>query len=159
MSVPALLLIQENPQTGKSRLAHMLSSDLLIPLFSFAAVREKMIEKDGWQSDPRWQDRLEQRSYLTLFFAVDSYLRGGNSLILEASFTREKHSQPLQKLIAGHTSRALQIVCGADTRPLMIPGRIYHWNQLDSGASHHVLLSRIQDWLVTPGLENLLSLN
>jgi hypothetical protein len=137
----------------------MLSSDLLIPLFSYDAVREKMIEKDGWQADPRWQERLEQRSYLTLFFAVDSYLRGRNSLILEASFTSEKHSQPLQKLIASHTSRALQIVCGADVRPLMIPGRIYHLNKQDSGASYRGLLSHIKDWLLTPGLDNLLSLD
>jgi hypothetical protein len=144
---------------GKSRLAHLLSGDLLIPLFSYDKVREKLIEKEGWRADPAWQDHIAQKSYLTLMFAADSYLGGRNSLILEASFSVEQHSQPLQKLVYTHTSRVLQILCGPDVSPLLISGRIYHWDKSDAGANYRILLSRIKEWLYTPNLENMLSIN
>jgi hypothetical protein len=159
MPIPALLLIQGLPHTGKSRLAHLLSGDLLFPLFSYEKVKEKLISSEGWQADSGWQEHLDHKSYLTLFFAAESYLRNRNSLILEANFSLEKHSQPLQKLITAHPSRVLQIVCGADSVPLMIPGRIYHWDKADSGLKYRILLLRIREWLNTPDLENMLSIN
>ena len=106
-----LIIVSGPPGAGKTTLASSLSELLGIPLLTKDGLKEALFDSLGW-NDRAWSQSLGAASFELLYRLIDSQLKAGVPLIVEANF-KPAAADRLGKLLKAHAVFPVQISCTA----------------------------------------------
>src|SRR3712207_6644201 len=111
--MPALIVVNGLPATGKTTLSERLSGALALPLFSKDMFKEILFDTLGW-SDRAWSRRLGVASIALLVRVAEAELRAGRGCVVECNFDPQLGTVQLSELRARHPFRPVQVLCVTD---------------------------------------------
>lgn len=126
MNIPKLIIVSGAPASGKTTLAHKLSNNVQMPLFSKDVIKEHMFDVLGF-SDREYSKKIGAASYAILYTFIEELLKQKVSLITETAFSSEYDSAIFNDLIDTYNCKALQLVCNPD--PKVLYSRFVHRSQ------------------------------
>ncbi|KAM1919903.1 hypothetical protein ACFX15_023786 [Malus domestica] len=107
--IPMLVAMKGHPGTGKSTLAHSLSSTLKFPVIDKDDVRDKL---QALQSHPAAASSLlNDTSYSVVWQIASTQLRLGLSVIVDSPLSRRAHLEHLTQLASSCGARVLVVEC------------------------------------------------
>jgi predicted kinase len=113
MVKPLLIIISGLPCTGKTTLAKKIASRFKLPLVTKDGIKELLFDTLGWK-DRAWSKQLSSASYSLLFYFMQAQLAAARSLIVEANFHPDVHTDKFLALKGICEFEAIQIQCVAD---------------------------------------------
>ena len=111
--LPALIVVNGAPDTGKTTLARRLADRLVLPLVTKDGIKETLFETLGW-SDRTWSRRLGGASMEVLYLFAEAQLAARRSCIVEANFAPSFANPALRRIAARCPFLPIQILCTAD---------------------------------------------
>jgi len=112
MQPPLLVIITGLPCTGKTTLSRKIATELRLPLIAKDDIKERLFDSLGW-SDREWSKKLGRATFDLLFYFIELEISAGRSLMVEARFFPQFHTEILQKIQQRHPFRPLVIECVA----------------------------------------------
>lgn len=106
-----LIIVSGPPGAGKTTLASALSELLGLPLLTKDGLKEALFDSLGW-NDRAWSQSLGAASFELLYRLIDSQLKAGVPLIVEANF-KPAAAERLAKLLKAHAVFPVQVACTA----------------------------------------------
>jgi predicted kinase len=113
MEKPLLIIISGLPCTGKTTLAKKIASRFRLPLVTKDGAKELLFDTLGWK-DRAWSKQLSLASYSLLFYFMQAQLSVARSMVVEANFDPDVHTEKFQSLKGSWVFEPLQIQCIAD---------------------------------------------
>lgn len=110
---PALILVNGHPGSGKTTLAAWLTDELGIPCITKDLFKETLYEYAPPVDREASRD-LGRLAYELAFTAVETVLRSGTSVILEAPLHRRFSQERVDGLTSAYGASAVQILLSAD---------------------------------------------
>lgn len=117
MNQSNLIIVSGLPCTGKTTLSEMLSKKLGMPVFSKDQFKESLFDSLGIK-DREWSKTLGVTSYQLLYSVLESFLRVGDSLILESNFNMKYDTSHFLSLKENYSFNSFQIICQTEGRIL-----------------------------------------
>ena len=146
MPPPLLVIVTGAPCTGKTTLGLRLAADFRLPFIYKDGIKEILFDRLGWK-DKQWSKLLSLASYDLLYYFVESLLKSGKSLIVEANFKTQVDTNNFLALKSQSEFVPFQILCRAEPETLLErfrsragaperhPGHIDHLTEGDIRAS------------------------
>lgn len=146
MTPPLLVIITGAPCTGKTTLGMRLATDFQLPFIYKDGIKEILFDRLGWK-DKQWSKLLSLASFDLLYYFVESLLKSGESLIVEANFKIQVDTSKFLALKSQSEFVPFQILCRAEpeillerfrsraSAPERHPGHIDHLTEEDIRAS------------------------
>ncbi|HTM68378.1 MAG TPA: AAA family ATPase [Candidatus Binatia bacterium] len=106
-----LIIVSGPPGAGKTTLASSLSELLGLPLLTKDGLKEALFDSLGW-NDRAWSKTLGAASIELLYRLIDSQLKAGVPVIVEANF-KAMAADRLDRLLKAHAAFPVQIACTA----------------------------------------------
>ena len=114
MTAPALILVNGQPATGKTRLADYLGRKLGIPVVSKDRIKEQLLASLGDDGGSRdWSHRVGAAAIEVMFAEVDALLAAGVSVALDCNLDPSWHDERIGSLEAEYDCRTVQILLHA----------------------------------------------
>lgn len=113
-----LILIAGLPATGKTTLSQVIASQLSLPLVSKDAIKEILFDDVGHVSR-EWGEKLNAPTYSLLNYFVESSLKSGQSLVVEAPYDNDFPRATYEKWQREYGFECAQVLCFADTDVLI----------------------------------------
>ncbi len=110
LNIPRLIIVTGMPCTGKTTLALRLAKFFDLPLIFKDAIKESLFELFGSGSLSR-SKALSDVAYQVMIRLCADYLAAGESLVVEANFTRPEHTGMFLDLKEEHPFKPQQILC------------------------------------------------
>lgn len=110
MTSPSLIVITGPVASGKTTLSQRLAKDLPLPLFNRDQFQELLYDSLGW-SDSAWARTLGRASYGVFYYALETTLQTGHSLIIESNFQPRYATPKLLELTQCYSYRPFQLCC------------------------------------------------
>ncbi|PKL37025.1 hypothetical protein CVV38_04020 [Candidatus Peregrinibacteria bacterium HGW-Peregrinibacteria-1] len=117
MTKTLLLIITGLPCSGKTTLSRKIAKELCIPLISRDHIKESLFDSLG-VGDREWSKKLGLASYKVLYQLLDSFLKVGQSVIVESNFNPEFDKDKFLNLQEKYKFSTLQIMCNTDGKIL-----------------------------------------
>ncbi len=128
---PLLVIVTGLPCTGKTALAHRLSSEIPLPIIAKDDLKESLFDSLGW-SNRDWSMKLGRATILLLYQLVETLLRAGVPTIAESYFRPDLAPAEFQAIQARTPFRPFVIECVAEGEILW-----QRWqNRLTNGERH-----------------------
>lgn len=141
-----LVIVSGPPGAGKTTLASSLSELLGIPLLTKDGLKEALFDSLGW-NDRAWSKSLGAASIELLYRLIDSQLKAGVPVIVEANF-KAMAADRLGRLLKEHAAFPVQIACTA--REDVLDARMRErWNSGKRHPGHNdveTLLEKYPGW-------------
>jgi len=118
MPPPLFVIITGAPCTGKTTLGLRLAADFRLPFIYKDGIKETLFDRLGWK-DKRWSKLLSLASYDLLYYFVESLLKSGTSLIVEANFKTQVDTNKFLALKSQSEFVPFQILCRAEPEILL----------------------------------------
>ena len=118
MLSPLLVIITGAPCTGKTTLGLRLAADFCLPFIYKDGIKEILFDRLGWK-DKQWSKLLSLASYDLLYYFVESLLKSGKSLIVEANFKAQVDTNKFLALKSQSEFVPFQILCRAEPETLL----------------------------------------
>ena len=146
MTPPLLVIVTGAPCTGKTTLVMRLAADFQLPFIYKDGIKEILFDRLGWK-DKQWSKLLSLASFDLLYYFVESLLKSGKSLIVEANFKTQVDTEKFLTLKSQSEFVPFQILCRAEpeillerfrsraSAPERHPGHIDHLTEGDIRAS------------------------
>jgi len=115
-----VVLIGGGPGTGKTSVATSLGERYNWPVLSSDEVRKDLAKVDRYQHGPAEPDagiyapEFTKASYEELIRRADLILRSGDSVVIDASWTRGEHRDQARKIAAKHAAELIEVECRVD---------------------------------------------
>lgn len=119
MPDPILIIITGAPGTGKTTLGIRLASDFGLPFIYKDGIKELLFDRLGWKQDRQWSKTLSLATYDLLFYFLETLLKAGRSLIVEANFKAPNDAGKFLALRGKHPFQLIQIFCHAEREVLI----------------------------------------
>jgi len=107
---PHLILINGLPCTGKTSLGLKIAAQFALPFIYKDGVKELLFDTFGWR-DREWSKKLSQASYDLLFYFAEAELSVGRSLVMEANFSSDLHTNRFLELKERCPYKPIQVLC------------------------------------------------
>ena len=118
MPSPLLVIVTGAPCTGKTTLGLRLAADFRLPFIYKDGIKEILFDRLGWK-DKQWSKLLSLASYDLLYYFVESLLKSGKSLIVEANFKAQVDTNKFLALKSQSEFVPFQILCRAEPEILL----------------------------------------
>jgi len=118
MSGALLIIVLGAPGAGKTTLARQLAAELDLPLLVRDDFKEILFDTLGW-SDRPWSRKLGLASARLLYYALETFLAAGHSLVVESNFRNEYDAEHFAALQRRHGCRTVQVLCEAEPKVLL----------------------------------------
>jgi len=118
MPPPLLVIVTGAPCTGKTTLGLRLAADFRLPFIYKDGIKEILFDRLGWK-DKQWSKLLSLASYDLLYYFVESLLKYGKSLIVEANFKTQVDTKNFLALKSQSEFVPFQILCRAEPEILL----------------------------------------
>ena len=118
MLSPLLVIITGASCTGKTTLGLRLAADFRLPFIYKDGIKEILFDRLGWK-DKQWSKLLSLASYDLLYYFVESLLKSGKSLIVEANFKTQVDTNKFLALKSQSEFVPFQILCRAEPEILL----------------------------------------
>ena len=110
---PALVLISGAPGTGKTVLAQRLAEGLPVAVIEKDAIKESLFDTLG-EDSREWSKKLGAAAFELLRMLIQSHLKAGQSIFVEAAFQPEYDTGWLNCFKQQFSFRVLELHCFAD---------------------------------------------
>jgi len=118
MPPPLLVIVTGAPCTGKTTLGLRLAADFRLPFIYKDGIKEILFDRLGWK-DKQWSKLLSLASYDLQYYFVESLLKSGKSLIVEANFKAQVDTNKFLALKSQSEFVPFQILCRAEPEILL----------------------------------------
>lgn len=115
-----VVLIGGGPGTGKTSVATRLGEQYDWPVLSSDEIRKDLAKVDRYQHRPAEPDEgiyapeFTKASYAELIRRADLILRSGDSVVIDASWTRNEHRDQARNIAADHAAELIEVECRVD---------------------------------------------
>lgn len=110
---PSIMIVTGYPCAGKTTIARRLAEAINYPLLTKDDVKERLFDALGC-GDRAWSDQLSTATYSILFYVLESQVEAGQSVIVEANFRPQSHSDRFARLQRDHDVKLVQIHVSAN---------------------------------------------
>ncbi|MBI1912367.1 MAG: AAA family ATPase [Deltaproteobacteria bacterium] len=140
---PALIIIMGLSGTGKTTIAEELSRDFSLIRLSSDSIRKELagipIEEKRIEEFKKgiYSEEFTNRTYRALIERGITYLKNGRSVILDATFSKQKHIEELKTALRGITAdfHIIRCAAGDDAVKERILGRCFEKNKAGTAVS------------------------
>jgi predicted kinase len=112
------VIVTGPPASGKTVLSRRIAQRFGLPLVTKDGIKELLFDYLGW-GKREWSRRLGRASMEVLFHMVENELRAGRSLVAEANFYPQYHTQRFVDLQTQYPFHPVQILCQTDPDVLL----------------------------------------
>ena len=129
-----MILISGAPGTGKTFLAQRLAEELPVVVLEKDVIKEALFDAVG-EGDREWSKKLGGATFALLRMLVESHLKAGQSVVVEAAFWSEYERPWLDRMKESYDFDTLELHCHAD--PEIVIKRFVRRAESDERHSGH----------------------
>jgi predicted kinase len=113
-----MIIVSGPPCSGKTTLARHLADRLNLPFIYKDGIKERLFDRLG-TGGLEWSSLLSLASYDLLYYFIESQLKAGASLVVEANFRPERETRRFLELNERYAFLPFQIQCHTEGQVLL----------------------------------------